>query len=136
MNTPVSARLVTLSACDTGRGQESASEGVIGLAWAFRAAGCPSVVASQWSVDDAATGRLIVSFYNHLYEGRAKDDALRLAMLEVIKDRDHLNPFYWAAFQVIGDTGPLFAGNAHSPPHGGGQSLPTKAAAGNGRRRL
>jgi len=108
MNLPIAARLVTLSACDTGRGQESASEGAIGLAWAFRAAGCPSVVASQWSVDDAATGKLMVSFYNHLYGGRTKDEALRLAMLEVMNDKIHANPFYWAAFQVIGDTTPLF----------------------------
>src|SRR5262249_13182903 len=55
----LSARMATLSACESGRGQKSGGEGALGLAWAFRAAGCPSVVASLWKVDDAATQELM-----------------------------------------------------------------------------
>jgi CHAT domain-containing protein len=102
---PLAARLAVLSACETGRGQERGGEGLQGLAWAFRAAGCPSVVASLWQVDDAATSRLMVGFYRQLKAGRRKDEALRAAMLAV--KRKQAAPYYWAAFQVIGDCAPL-----------------------------
>ncbi len=101
----LSARCAVLSACETARGQAGGGEGLLGLAWAFRAAGCPSVVASQWKVDDAATERLMVEFYKGLKAGRRKDDALRAAMLTVRKQSPP--PFFWAGFQVIGDAAPL-----------------------------
>ncbi len=59
------------------------------------------MVASLWSVDDAATGQLMVRFYQGLKEGKRKDDALRDAMLEVKGGRPQ--PFFWSAFQVHGD---------------------------------
>jgi CHAT domain-containing protein/uncharacterized protein HemY len=106
---PLSAQLAVLSACHTGEGQPGGGEGLLGLAWAFRAAGCPSVVASQWAVDDRATGELMLAIYRALRAGRRKDDALRTAMLAVRNDRDpaHARPFFWAGFNVIGDTAPL-----------------------------
>jgi CHAT domain-containing protein len=104
---PLSARLAVLSACETGRGQPSGGDGLLSLAWAFRAAGCPSIVASQWKVDDRATGKLMVDFYRALKAGQRKDEALRQAMLAVKKEPGYSAPFYWAAFQVIGDTAPV-----------------------------
>ena len=79
----------------------------LGLAWAFRAAGCPSIVASQWEVDDQATGRLMQAFYEGVKAGRRKDDALRQAMLRLLRSKENNAPYYWAAFQVIGDASPL-----------------------------
>src|SRR6185437_8454913 len=52
MGLKLSAKLAVLSACETARGQARGGEGLQSLAWAFRAAGCPSVVASQWQVND------------------------------------------------------------------------------------
>ncbi len=101
----LSAQMAVLSACRTAQGQQGGGEGLLGLAWAFRAAGCPSVVASQWSVSDEATSRLMVAFYKALKRGLAKDEALREAMLAVKKEKSA--PYYWAAFQVIGDTAPV-----------------------------
>lgn len=98
----LSAKLAVLSACDTGQGQKSGGEGLLGLTWAFLAAGCPSVVASQWSVDDEATGQLMVAFYKQLKAGVRKDAALRQAMLQVKKAKP--SPYYWAAFEVVGET--------------------------------
>lgn len=102
INTRLSAHLAVLSACDTGQGEHSGGEGLLGLTWAFRAAGCPSVIASLWSVDDDATGKLMVRFYQGLKEGQVKDVALRDAMLAVRQTQPQ--PYFWAAFQVNGDT--------------------------------
>jgi CHAT domain-containing protein len=105
LGTQLAARLAVLSACDTGQGEQIAGEGLLGLTWAFRAAGCPSTVASLWSVDDEAAGRLIARFYQELKGGKRKDDALRAAMLAVKQEKPQ--PFYWAAFQLIGDASAL-----------------------------
>ncbi len=105
INMKLAAQMAVLSACETGQGQKSGGEGLLGLTWAFRAAGCPSVVASLWSVSDSATEQLMVRFYQALKEGKRKDEALREAMLLVKENKAH--PCYWAAFQVNGTTGAI-----------------------------
>ena len=60
------------------------------------------MVASQWSVDDAATGRLMTAFYKELKAGKRKDDALRSAMLQVKGDTMSSAPFFWAPFVLMG----------------------------------
>ena len=110
------ADLVVLSACSTALGHERGGEGLIGLTRAFQYAGARTVAASLWSVDDRATSELMVRFYRHLREGTPKDEALRAAQLELIRapvrvrgaeggelDVDASAPYYWAAFQLIGD---------------------------------
>jgi CHAT domain-containing protein len=47
--------LVVLSACQTQLGELSAGDELVGLTRAFFFAGTPTVVASLWNVDDAAT---------------------------------------------------------------------------------
>jgi CHAT domain-containing protein len=80
---------------------------VLGFAWAFRAAGCPSVVTTLWEVNDDATSRLVSRFYRELKAGRAKDVALQRAMLSLLRDPETRRPYYWAAFRLTGDTAPL-----------------------------
>lgn len=103
INVPLSAQLAVLIACETGLGRRLGGD-MQGLVWAFWAAGCPSVVASQWKVDEAPTKQLMVAFHRSLKAGQRKDSALRAAMREVRKDARYAHPFYWAAFQVYGDT--------------------------------
>lgn len=91
--------LVTLSACETGLGRVASGDDVIGLTRGFLYAGARSIVASLWEVDDAATEKLMVSFYRNL-ESNDKRAALRLAQIEMRKNYPH--PMYWAAFQIIG----------------------------------
>jgi CHAT domain-containing protein len=66
-------------------------------------AGAPSVIASLWSVDDAATRRLMVAFYNHFRHGMSKADALRAAQMDI--RQQYRDPYYWAAFVLTGDPG-------------------------------
>lgn len=97
------ADLAVLSACNTGRGERRAGEGVIGLTWALFAAGCPTSVVSGWSVDDAATATLMGGFYHRLKAGEGKAASLRAASLALSRDGRHAHPYYWAAFSLIGD---------------------------------
>jgi hypothetical protein len=74
------ADLVTLSACDTARGRLEDQQ-FVGLPSAFLAAGANSVVMSIWSIPDAPTAELMLSFYKELLSGRPKSVALRHAMI-------------------------------------------------------
>ena len=83
---------------------------MIGLAWAFFVAGCPTTVVSQWKVEVNSTGELMVEFHKKVkpgIEGRSseisKAEALRAAMLKMKKNPRYRHPFYWAPFVIIGD---------------------------------
>ncbi len=106
VNLPLSAEMSVLSGCHTAEGQLSGGEGMLGLAWAFRAAGCPAVVASQWAVDDRATRILMVAFYRQLKLGVPKDIALQRAIASVALEFPE--PYFWASFQILGDRNQLF----------------------------
>ena len=103
------ANLVVLSACETSSGQPVAGEGLIGLTRAFQHAGARSVVASLWKVGDQSTAELMVRFHRHLREGSPKDEALRAAQVELLRNGaaatagDTSAPYHWAAFQLFGD---------------------------------
>ncbi|HMN30149.1 MAG TPA: CHAT domain-containing protein, partial [Caldilineaceae bacterium] len=99
----LAARLVVLSACESGVGGVSGGDEVIGVARAFLAAGARSLVASLWNVHDASTATLMTDFYMALIDGAAglgPAGALRLAQLRAARQGQH--PFYWASFFAIG----------------------------------
>ncbi|MEQ8188450.1 MAG: CHAT domain-containing tetratricopeptide repeat protein [Candidatus Eremiobacterota bacterium] len=96
----LSAYLVTLSSCQTGLGELSEGDELIGFSRAFIYAGTPSVCVSLWNVSDKATADLMERFYFYLKE-HSKTEALRLAEMDMIKKYRH--PFLWAPFVLIGD---------------------------------
>jgi CHAT domain-containing protein len=91
--------LVTLSACETALGKVANGDDVIGLTRGFLYAGARSIVASLWEVDDAATEKLMLSFYRN-QQDHDKREALRLAQIETRKNYPH--PAFWGAFQIVG----------------------------------
>ena len=96
--------LVTLSACESGVGENLAGEGMIGLSHAFLFAGARQVVASLWKVEDAATQKLMVAFYRGMYQQKLKPAAaLHAAQREVRADARYRAPYYWAGFAMEGD---------------------------------
>lgn len=101
----LSADLVTLSACETALGPEMGGEGLLGLTRSLHYAGARTVLASLWNVSDRSTAGLMKAFYGHLAAGRTKDEALRLAQLELLRSGDgaFAHPYHWAAFQLYGD---------------------------------
>lgn len=65
-----STEVVTLSACGTARGSSAYSEGFYSLAYAFRLAGAENVLMSLWSIDDEATARFMLKFYENWFRRR------------------------------------------------------------------
>jgi CHAT domain-containing protein/Tfp pilus assembly protein PilF len=105
----ISSPMVVLSACNTGSGILYHGEGVMSITRAFLLAGASSVIKTLWDVNDDASAKIIAAFYYHLSTGKEKDDALRLAKLEYLESSvpGYTNPYYWAAYQVMGDKSPI-----------------------------
>ncbi|WP_462324897.1 CHAT domain-containing protein [Desulfoplanes sp.] len=95
------ASLVTLSACQTGFSKYSSGDELIGLQRGVFFAGTRSLLASSWKVDDKSTNYLMTQFYKYL-TSYPKDRALEKAQQDTL--RHYKEPFYWAAFQLIGDS--------------------------------
>ncbi len=123
MKVALNARFVTMSACETGIGEISVGDEVVGLTRGMLYAGTPALMSSLWKVSDEATSLLMINFYEHLLTGQRPTKALQLAQLSLLgiqTDTQNLinrgmsinqkssntkfnHPFYWAAFQVTGD---------------------------------
>jgi len=81
----------------------TAGDEVVGLTRAFISAGTSSVLSSLWSIPSGSTSQLMVSFYKHREKGMDKAQALRAAQLEVMNMTGCTQPWYWAAFNLMGD---------------------------------
>jgi CHAT domain-containing protein len=98
------ADLVVLSACSTALGKEIRGEGLVGIVRGFLYAGAERVVASLWKVDDNATGELMKRFYRHMLQEKSSPAAaLRQAQIEMWREGEFRQPFYWAAFVLQGE---------------------------------
>ncbi len=103
-NLNLPAEIVVLSACQTGLGKEIKGEGLVGLTRGFMYAGAERVVASLWQVDDLATAELMERFYRGmLKDGLRPAAALRLAQIEMMKQKRWSPPYFWAGFVLSGE---------------------------------
>ncbi len=94
--------LAVLSACETNVGIRRAGQGIQSLQGALYAAGARASITSLWRVDDAATSRLMETFYSNLWlEGMDKSEALGEANRALRADGDP--PANWAGWVLTGD---------------------------------
>lgn len=92
--------LVVLSACETGKGDVKEGDGVFGLQRAFFVAGAKSLIMSLFKVDDEATKKLMLIFYQKWLETGDRRKAFYEAKKELRKEYEH--PYYWASFVMLG----------------------------------
>jgi CHAT domain-containing protein len=104
--------LITLSACETGRGKLVAGEGVLGLPRLFFSAGARSVLMTLWKVDDKFASEFMPQFYDGLLNQKllkieALAEAKRLTLGGKSTERGiyYQHPFYWASFVLYGEPG-------------------------------
>lgn len=96
---------VFLSACETGAGLLSSSEGLVSLARSFALAGADHLLTSLWLTENQVAVYLSNAFYDHLENGETYVEALRLAKLDLLNDpsmSQFSDPVYWANFVLIG----------------------------------
>ena len=106
-----SARLVILSACETGNGLLVNGEGIISLSRAFSYAGCKSVITSLWKADEISTSYICKRLHHYLQKGLAIDEALQQSKIDYLETNEieerFKNPAYWAHLILIGDYRPV-----------------------------
>lgn len=105
MQTQLSADLVVLSACQTGRSRIRRGDELIGLARAFLYAGAPTVIVTLWSVSLDSATELMRDFFDRLYpDGRKKTQTVT-AMYESCLSLQEQYPhfFDWGPFVVVGN---------------------------------
>ncbi|QLE55955.1 CHAT domain-containing protein [Nostoc sp. TCL26-01] len=93
--------LLVLSACDTATGDDRA---VLGLAGLAVKSGARSTIATLWPVKDKAAQLLMTRFYDQLRQPKiTKAEALRQAQINLIRQTDFHEPFFWSAFVLVGN---------------------------------
>lgn len=103
---PERTRLIILSSCRSGLGDEKRNMALGGLAQSFLVAGVPAVVASLWDVDDDSAAGLMEKFhFAHRTKKLAFGQALRQAQLSFLQTSSikKRHPFFWATFIVTGN---------------------------------
>ena len=98
---PLTAYLVSISACNGAGEREFAGEGLVGLSWAFLRAGAHNVVAGLWEVSTASAPQIMDDLYKGVTAGQDPATALRNAKLNLVHSKGpYRRPFYWAPFQL------------------------------------
>lgn len=91
--------LLTLSACQTGVGDDRAALGLAGVAIK---AGARSALATLWFINDEASSALISEFYRQIRTSAlSKAESLQRAQLKLLADRVYEHPAYWSPFLLL-----------------------------------
>ncbi len=105
------ARVAVLAACSSAGGAAVGPDGLAPLVRPLVFAGVPGVVGTLWNISaQKETEELLVRFHRQYSVGRAADEALRLAQLEMWRDAaaTRKTPRAWGAFQMIGSASSPF----------------------------
>lgn len=104
----LSAGLVTLRACSSGRAEIRSGDELLGLTRALLYAGAPSLIVSLWNVNKLSSRRLLDEFYRlwlSTEDPLPKWQALQQAQISLLRSPqdDYSHPYHWAAFTLVGD---------------------------------
>jgi tetratricopeptide (TPR) repeat protein/CHAT domain-containing protein len=95
----LNARMVLLSACETGLGVLRRGDGMVGMVRAFMLAGSEYLGVSLWEVNDEATLEFMTRLYGKvLNEGKTFKEAYYLVKDEFRNNNRWSHPNYWSAF--------------------------------------
>jgi CHAT domain-containing protein len=91
--------IVVMSACEPASSGAGGGEAMTGLAWAWLAAGSPTLFLNQgtWEVDEAG---VLPELHRNLRQARPAE-ALRRSVLKILKGQ-YADPIYWSRFIMVG----------------------------------
>lgn len=95
--------LITLSACESGLGRIARGDEILGFTRSFLSAGAASLMVSLWPVEDNSTELLMTTMYGELARGTPAALAMQRAQLAVLARPRYAEPYFWAAFNLVGD---------------------------------
>lgn len=95
--------LAFLASCETNNVLNG--EGLVSISWALMGSGSSSVISAQWEANDRSTETFTVEFYKKYCEGMSAARALQAASVAMIRNKSGQShePYYWAAFSLLGD---------------------------------
>ncbi|MBL8173612.1 MAG: CHAT domain-containing protein [Bryobacterales bacterium] len=96
----IRARLVTLASCRSA-GERIGSGGLLGLGFAFLAAGAETVVASLWDVEDDAAVFFAKNLYRNLQAGDSVPESARKAKCSLLASSYGSTPRRWSPWIVL-----------------------------------
>lgn len=94
------ARLVTLSACETGRVRVTRANEIQGIQQALLFAGAQALLVSAWKVESEPTSQWMQFFYSEA-QTKPVPEAAREAIRKMRGNPDFRSPHYWAPFLLI-----------------------------------
>jgi len=107
----VNARLIVLSACYSGLGDQSPLPGddLFGLQRAFLHAGARSVLSGLWDVFDGTAPELVAGFHEGVISGITPSQALAASQRTFLNKQraagfsnPFVHPYFWSVFSVAG----------------------------------
>ena len=102
----LSLDLAVLSACHGGIGGLARGEGIMSLSRAFKYAGCPNIIGSQWQADDHSSQIILADLFTHLSQDQPSSTSLQEAKVTFLENASEVraHPFYWAAWVLVGNS--------------------------------
>jgi CHAT domain-containing protein len=99
----MNAEIVILSSCRSAQGEVN-TDGINGFSSKLIFAGNPTQILSLWPVSDESTHQTMVNFHRGLLQKKSKTHALRQAIIATMKSKNYSDPYYWAAFTLVGNS--------------------------------
>ena len=101
----LNADWVVLSACNTAGEDGKAHEALSGLARGFFFAGSRSLLVTHWSVESESAMLLTTKTFEAYKKDpvMGRSEAIRQAMLDVMKIDKFAHPTYWAPYTLVGE---------------------------------
>ncbi|MDP4280518.1 MAG: CHAT domain-containing protein [Bacteroidota bacterium] len=100
---PLTANLVVLNGCYTGKNHPDDFQSRKSLSTAFIKAGARNVIYSLWNVTDKYGYTFMKDFYKKILEGEKYAAALRETKLDFISKKETSLPYLWAGFILEGE---------------------------------
>ena len=107
MGLRLNADWVVLSACNTAGADGKVEEALSGLARGFFYAGSRSLLVTHWSVESESAMQLTTKTFDayHRQSQLGRAQALRQAMLAVMKMPSYAHPTFWGPYALVGEGG-------------------------------
>lgn len=100
------SKLLVLSACETGIGENKEGEGSMSLSRAFAYANIPSSISSLWKVNEQSSVEILTGFYKNLSKEENFAKALQNAKKEYLVNENITDekklPYFWASYILVG----------------------------------